>query len=129
MGEVTEKLKELIDRRKIVKIKPSEELVIKEVVSSEYDLESALESLNRENYKWAIIQGYYSMFHAARALFSKGYREKSHRALADVLYELYVKNDMLKEGTLRTFKECMDLRGGLRTYLFEGSGGGSDRKC
>ncbi len=104
-------LKELINKRKIIEIRPDKELIIKEIKASEYDLESALESLKREDYKWAIIQGYYSMFHSARALlFNKGYREKSHRALAEALRELYVKNNILEESILRAFRECMDLR-------------------
>ena len=39
-------------------------------------------SCEKKNYKWAIIQAYYSIFHGTRALlFKAGYREESHFAL------------------------------------------------
>ena len=36
--------------------------------------------------------------------------ERSHRALADALEELYVKKNILELDILRTFRDCMDLR-------------------
>ncbi len=57
-------------------------MVKKEIEGSKLDLSSAEESLNDEEYKWASVQAYYSMLHAAKALgLKKGYREKSHYCL------------------------------------------------
>jgi uncharacterized protein (UPF0332 family) len=72
------------------------------------DLKDAKDSLKRKKFKWATIQGYYSMFHSARALiFSKGYREKSHYALLLALRELFEEK---LENTIERFEEAMDLR-------------------
>lgn len=67
------------DRGKLIEIDKDLELIEKELNESRYDLNSAQRSSSREDYKWTIVQCYYSMFHAFRALiFSRGYREKSH---------------------------------------------------
>ena len=51
------------------------------------------------------------MFHSARALiFSRAYREKSHRCLLIALEELFVRQNLLERETLETFREAMDLR-------------------
>ena len=64
--------------RKIVKTKFNRKIVLKEIKAAESDLKDAEDSLERKKFKWATIQGYYSMFHAAGVLiFSKGYREKA----------------------------------------------------
>jgi uncharacterized protein (UPF0332 family) len=49
------------------------------------------------------------MFHAARALiYSKGYREKNHRACLIALKEFFA--DALDEERIKDFEEAMDLR-------------------
>ena len=61
------------------------------------------------NFKWAIIQGYYSIFHAARALvYSKGFREKSHYALLVAIQELF--HDELESFLIQGFGDAMNLR-------------------
>lgn len=71
-----------LDERKLMRIKIDRKLILKEIDGAIADLQEAKESLSRKKFKWATIQGYYSMFHAARALlYSKGFREKSHYAL------------------------------------------------
>jgi len=80
-----------IKERRLIKIKPSEEMIQKELDSAEYDLERARNSLNEEDFKWAAVQSYYSMFHATKALvLKKGYREKSHFCLIIALKELFL---------------------------------------
>lgn len=80
----------LLEDRKLTKIRPDKKLVLKEMSAANSDLKDAKESINRKKFKWATIQGYYSMFHSARAmLFEKGYREKSHYALLVAIRELY----------------------------------------
>ena len=100
-----------IKERRLVKIKPLKEMIQKEVESAEYDLERAKNSLEEDDFKWAAVQSYYSMFHAAKALvLNKGYREKSHFCLIIALRELYIKEDKLDAEILENFELCMNLR-------------------
>ena len=100
-----------IKERRLIKIKPSEEMIQKELDSAEYDLERARNSLNEEDFKWAAVQSYYSMFHAAKALvLKKEYREKSHFCLIIALKELFVKEDELNAEMLENLELCMNLR-------------------
>ena len=110
MGE-SKRLKELIANRKILRIKYDKNLVEKEINAAKYDLEKSKKSFTDEDFKWATIQAYYSMFHSARALlFSKGFREKSHRALALAIAELFVKTNLIEESFIDRFLEAMELR-------------------
>jgi uncharacterized protein (UPF0332 family) len=51
-----------------VKVEVQQDLIIKELSESESDLKSSEKSLAEGNPKWATVQAYYSMFHAAKAL-------------------------------------------------------------
>jgi uncharacterized protein (UPF0332 family) len=100
-----------VKERRLIKIKPSNEMIQKELESAEYDLERARNSLNQEDFKWAAIQSYYSMFHAAKALVLKnGYREKSHFCLIIALRKLSVKEDKLNAEMVENLELCMSLR-------------------
>ena len=97
--------------RRLTKIKPSKEMIKKELESAEYDLQRARNSLDDEDFKWAAVQSYYSMFHAAKALvFKKGYREKSHFCLILALKELYVTENRLDIEMVENLELCMNLR-------------------
>lgn len=88
-------------------------LVTKEFREAEADLLAAERSLAEHQEKWAIIQGYYSLFHSLRALvFGKGYREKSHRCLKFAVEALLVDEGILKPEVLEHFSFAMDLREG-----------------
>lgn len=77
------------------------------------DLLAAERSLAELQEKWAIIQGYYSIFHSLRALvFSRGYREKSHRCLKYAVEALFVDEGLLGSEILEQFSFAMDLREG-----------------
>jgi uncharacterized protein (UPF0332 family) len=103
------RFKRFVGQRKLIKIGVDRELVIKEVEAAVSDLEEAKDSLSRERLKWATIQGYYSMFHTARALvYSKGFREKSHYALLVALRELF-KYELELE-LIQSFEDAMSLR-------------------
>jgi len=103
--------KRCIKERRLVKINASKDMIQKEISSAEYDLERARSSLKEDDYKWAAIQSYYSMFHAAKALvLKKGYREKSHFCLFIALRELFVKEDELSADVVDNFEICMHLR-------------------
>ena len=98
-----------LEEGRLTRIGIDRELVRKEVEGAASDLEDARDSLKRKKFKWATVQGYYSMFHSARALlYSKGLREKSHYALLVALRELF-KNELTSE-ILQDFDEAMNLR-------------------
>ena len=100
-----------IKERRLVKIKPSNEMIQKELDSAEYDLKRARNSLEEGDFKWDAVQSYYSMFHAAKALvLKKEYREKSHFCLVIALRELYVKEDTLNAEMVENLELCMHLR-------------------
>lgn len=103
------KFKQLLGERKLTKIKSDRKLVLKEMKGAESDLETARKSIQDGNFKWATIQGYYSIFHAARALlYSKGFREKSHYALFIAIRELF--RDELDLSLIQGFEDAMNLR-------------------
>jgi len=103
------KFKQLLRERRLTKIKPDRKLVLKEIKGAKSDLETARKSLQDGNFKWATIQGYYSIFHAARALlYSKGFREKSHYALFVAIRELF--RNQLDLSLIQGFEDAMNLR-------------------
>lgn len=103
------KFKQLLGERRLTKIKPDRKLVLKEMKGAKSDLETARKSLQDGNFKWTTIQGYYSIFHAARALlYSKGFREKSHYALFVAIRELF--RDELDLSLIQGFEDAMNLR-------------------
>jgi len=106
---VSFKFRQLLEERRLVRIKPDRKLVFKEIEGAKSDLETARKSLQDGNFKWAIIQAYYSIFHAARALvYSKGFREKSHYALLVAIQELF--SDELESFLIQGFGDAMNLR-------------------
>jgi len=99
----------LLADRKIMKARTDRRLVLKEMAAAKADLADAKESLKIGKSKWATIQGYYSMFHSARALlYEKGFREKSHYALFSAIRELYV--DDIERSLIQEFEHAMYLR-------------------
>lgn len=103
------RMRQLIENRKILVSKNSIEMIEKEVDSSKSDLVDAKESFDSGKYKWAIIQGYYAIFHGARALlYSKNFREKSHAALLIALRELFA--GKISEDDIMNFSNAMRLR-------------------
>lgn len=100
-----------IKERHLLRIKTTNEMIKKEIASAEYDLDRSKESMKNEDYKWALVQAYYSMFHAAKALvLKKGYREKSHYCLIIAIRELYVKDGEMDGELADTLEMCMHLR-------------------
>ncbi|MEM3381444.1 MAG: HEPN domain-containing protein [Candidatus Bathyarchaeia archaeon] len=99
----------MIEERRLTQIKVDRDLTLKEIREAEADLIEAKDSLERNRFKWATIQGYYSMFHAARALiYSRGFREKSHYALLVALRNLFIKD--LGTKLIEDFEGAMSLR-------------------
>jgi uncharacterized protein (UPF0332 family) len=102
-------IKRLVRDRRLIRIRVDRDLIRKEIKAAISDLEEAKDSLSRERFKWATVQGYYSMFHAARAMiYSRGFRERSHYALLIALRELF--GNQLDSVDIQNFEEAMDLR-------------------
>ena len=100
-----------MDEGRLVKIPVQPDLVQKEVEAAKTDLKTAEESASEGKFKWATVQAYYSMFHAAKALvLSKGYREKSHACLTVALKELFVETGQIETKHFNHFRDCMHLR-------------------
>ncbi len=99
----------LLEERKIMRIRVDSALVAKEMAAAKADLKDARESLELKKFKWATIQGYYAMFHSARALlFEKGFREKSHHALLVAIRELYA--GKIERSLIQGFEHGMYMR-------------------
>ena len=83
----------------------------KEIRLAEEDLKTAEKSFKDKNYRWCIIQIYYSMFHSARALlYFENFREHSHYCLNQAVRELYVKSGKLDVSFLEVLSETKNLR-------------------
>lgn len=95
----------------IIQICIDSELIEKELKEAFFDLKSAENSINNGNYKWAIIQSYYSMFHAFRGLlFSRGYKEKSHSGLKYAIKSLFVDYEVISDDVFLDFDSAMRAR-------------------
>ena len=100
-----------LNRGKIIRFPQAKRLVNRELNSARSDLEDAKFGLEHSRYKWSTIQGYYSMYHAARALiYSEGYRERSHYCLLIALRELFVDKGILDPDFAEDFLNSMRLR-------------------
>jgi uncharacterized protein (UPF0332 family) len=108
-GSMSPEFERLKADRKLTRERITRAMVEKEVTTAESDLQDARDSLEAGKHKWVTIQGYYSMFHSARALlYSKGYREKSHHALLVAIRELFSKE--LTPTLTDKFEDAMNLR-------------------
>ena len=102
--------KDCLDKGYLRLSKPDKELAYKEINEAKYDLDKAQEAFEREDYKWCIIQSYYSMFHAAKSLlFNQGYIEKRHIAILIALEE-FEKQGKIDSKLVTNFKASMTAR-------------------
>ncbi len=103
-------MEECIQKGYLKRMQPDQELARKEMKESAYDLLAAREAFMKADYKWCIIKSYYAMFHAAKALlFSLGFKERRHFAIAAVLEDLY-KNGRLESKYIEQFASAMSSR-------------------
>jgi len=108
---VNQDFKQCLESKKIVSFARGRNLVKKELSVARSDLSDAKAGYENARYKWSTIQGYYSMFHAARALvYSQGYREKGHYCLAVALRALFVEDGTMDAQLVRDFLSAMNLR-------------------
>lgn len=102
---------DLEQKNKLKKVLYSDDMRQKEFTVGQRDLETAKKSFDDNNFKWAIIQAYYSIFHAARALlFKAGYREESHTALKLAFKALYIDTGILSQSAYNALERGMNLR-------------------
>lgn len=100
-----------LESGKIVAFTSGRDLIEKELMVARSDLDDAKAGFENKRYKWSTIQGYYSMFHAARALlYSENYREKSHYAITVALKALFVDAGKLDIRYVRNLLNAMNLR-------------------
>jgi len=108
---MNEEFKQCLENKKIIPFTGGKKLVKKEMAVAQSDLVDARAGYKAARYKWATIQAYYAMFHAARALiYAEGYREKSHYCLAIALKALFVDESKLEAQAARDFLNAMNLR-------------------
>lgn len=108
---MNQEFKQCLESGKIAPFPRGKELVGKEFTVAQSDLLDAKAGYQDQRYKWAIVQAYYAMFHATRALiYSRGYREKSHYCLSVALRALFVEEGKLDTQAGRDFLNAMNLR-------------------
>ncbi len=104
------KMQDLIERGFITSFEFEKVAVDIELNEAHSDLESAKKSFEEEDFKWATIKAYYSMFHFSRALlYKRGFREKSHFALYLFLEKLAEQKEILQK-FVNYFKAALSAR-------------------
>jgi len=104
-------LDDCLKKGKIVRFPAAKKLAVKELDVAREDLLTSQRSLKQRNYKWATVQAYYAMFHAARTLlFHKGYREKSHYCLILAMKAFYVSDGVLEIRLVESLQMAKALR-------------------
>ncbi len=103
--------KNCVAKKRLYKSNDAKGLTEKELKSATNDLEDAKFTLSKRRYKWATIQAYYAMFHAARALlYSRGYRERSHYCVVVGIEHLFGREKLLDMKWVRALKNTISLR-------------------
>jgi len=106
-------LDDCLKKGKIVRFPAAKKLAVKELDVAREDLSTSRRSLKQKNHKWATVQAYYAMFHAARTLFyHKGYREKSHYCLILAMKAFYVSEGVLEMRLVESLQTAKTLREG-----------------
>lgn len=106
-------LNDCLKQGKIVRFPEARRLTAKELEVAGEDLRACRESVEQRNYKWATVQAYYAMFHAARTLlYHKGYREKSHYCLIRAMKAFYVHENLIEARLVESFQMAKVLREG-----------------
>ncbi len=100
-----------LDKKKLYRSDAAKALAGKEFTSAGDDLAEAELSLSQKRYKWATIQAYYAMFHAARAMiYLCGYRERSHFCVVAGIEHLFGEEKLIDLKWVRALTNAMSLR-------------------
>lgn len=102
---------ECLKSRRIVPFSRVKRLTQKELTAATEDLAEARDRFSHGRYKYATINAYYAVFHAARALvYSKGYRKRSHYCLGVALEAIFVDTGLLERRYIKILRDTMALR-------------------
>lgn len=108
---MSSRYRDCINKRYLRECAIDENKVKREVAEAKNDLESAKLSLKESDYKWAIIQGYFSMFHAGKSLlYSVGYDEKSHECVIIAVEELFTATGKLPSSIVSNIRNAKSAR-------------------
>lgn len=100
-----------LKRQKIRSFSRGKTLASKEINLAKADLDRGIKTFKEDDFKWATIQAYYSMFHSARALlYNKNYREKSHACLIEAIKVLYAQENQIGYWLIEAMQEAKRLR-------------------
>jgi uncharacterized protein (UPF0332 family) len=100
-----------LKEKRLVRFPGGPKLTKTELKAAAKDFKVAKETLEKKDYKWATIQGYYALFHAARALiYSRKIKDKTHYHLAVAVKVLFVDEYLLSARLLEELSEAMGLR-------------------
>ncbi|EKE21673.1 MAG: HEPN protein [uncultured bacterium] len=108
---MSQEFKKCLERGKIKTFSPGPKLAKKELRLASEDLKMSAKSFKEKNFRWSIVQAYYSMFHSARALlYYKKYREKSHFCLIESIRTLFCETGKLDVMLVESLIEAKNLR-------------------
>ncbi|MBU4142070.1 MAG: HEPN domain-containing protein [Patescibacteria group bacterium] len=111
MTGASAKFQECIKKGKLKTFSRGRDLADKEIRLAKEDLDSSKNSFGEENFRWSVVQAYYSMFHSARGLlYNKNYREHSHYCLIEAIRDLYVATGDLSNLSLEALIKAKQLR-------------------
>lgn len=103
--------KDCVKKGKIKEFPRGFEIAPQELETAAADLEKAKKNFKEGDVKWATVQLYYSMFHAARALlYSKNFKEHSHYCLIQAMRELFVSKGLLPVTMIEALQSAKNLR-------------------
>jgi uncharacterized protein (UPF0332 family) len=102
---------ECLKKGRIKEFSRGKEIAPAELQAAESDLKRAEKTFNDNDYKWTMVQLYYSMFHTARALlYNKNLREHSHYCLIQAIRCLYVEENKLPFTFVEALNDAKALR-------------------
>lgn len=102
---------ECVKNKRIKPFSDGPRLIGKELKVAKNDLGVAKKGLDDSQWKWSIIQAYYAMFHAARALlFAKSLNERSHYCLRIALEYHYGESSGFPQELIDAFQTARTMR-------------------
>ncbi len=108
---MSDKFQECLKKGKIKIFSRGKDLAGKELRLAKEDMVISKNSFSEGNFRWAVVQAYYSMFHSARCLlFDKNYREHGHYCLIEAIRDLYVATGELSNLLLEDLIRAKQLR-------------------
>lgn len=102
---------ECLKKGRIKEFSRGKDIAPAELAAAKADLERAVKTFNDNDFKWTMVQIYYSMFHTARALlYHENLREHSHYCLIQAIRALYVETNKLPAVFVEALRDAKTLR-------------------